>query len=97
MSTTGIGPETGGAITPITIQNSYPEIKKILWRYGRIFVDGLLGALTIEVIQKAVGMEYNESIKYVVWAIFAGGFAALSKVLRNKSDDYGDSIHKLPL
>jgi len=42
-------------------------------------------------------MDYEEGVKFVVVAAFAGGFAALSKTLRDRSDSYEDKIHKLPL
>ena len=75
----------------------FPQFKIVFIRYFRVFVDGLLGALTAEVISRAVGMEYEEGVKFVVSATFAGGFAALSKVLRDRSNDYEDVVHKLPL
>ena len=80
-----------------TKKEEYSEIKKLIWRYGRVFVDGLLGALTVSVLQKAIDMQYDEGVKFLVAAALAGGFAALSKALRARSDSYDDKIHKLPL
>lgn len=69
----------------------YPLIKKVLWRYLRVFAAAFIAKLSID--QFITG---GRDIKLqVLEAAIAGGIAAIFKALR-EGKDYDATIHKLP-
>jgi hypothetical protein len=67
----------------------YPDYKLLLWRFGRVFVAGAIGAVTVTALTTALNMETMQAVKYVAVLAISGGLAALSKYLRDK---YGEDI-----
>lgn len=72
---------------PLPTMPDYATIKKVAWRAARIFVDGVLGVFTVELLTTVSGKEFDDAVKYIVIAGLAGGFAAISKWIR---ESYGN-------
>ena len=69
----------------------YPTIKKVLWRYLRVFVAAFVAKLSVD--QFVAG---GRDIRLqVLEAAIAGGIVAIFKALR-EGKDYDATIHKLP-
>lgn len=75
----------------------YEEWKLVAWRFGRVFIAGALGALTVTVLNTGLNLELGQAIKYIGIAILTGGITALGKFLRDKYGINLDSpVNKLP-
>jgi len=63
------------------MKESYPKWKRILYRYGRIFIAGFLGTLAMQLLTGQ-----GEDLTFVALKAMLGGIAATGKSLRLISD-----------
>lgn len=76
----------------------YEEWKIVAWRFGRVFLAGVVGAVTVTALTTALDMELMEAVKYIAVVAIGGGLTALSKYLRDKyGADIDSLINKLPI
>ena len=74
----------------------YSPIKKVVWRFVRVTVDGGAGAV---VALLAVPPDLSAPKKFVsvlISAFVTGALAAVFKYLRERADSYEARVHKLP-
>jgi len=71
----------------------YEAWKKVVWRFVRIFFAAFISQLSLN----ALFLGEPEIQKSALVSAVAAGLAALTKAIRELSDDYGAPIHRLPL
>jgi hypothetical protein len=76
---------------------AYPKWLKVLWRFFRVFLDGVIGVVTTEVLLAASGKEVDEGLKYLLCVTVGAGLAAVTKRLRENAKSYDSVIHSVPL
>lgn len=84
--------------------NEYPEWKKVLWRFGRIFISSFLftGSLVLVNAQPEALTSWDRFLNTLVLPfILSGGIAginAVGKLLRDTfgSEDKNSAVDKLP-
>ena len=76
----------------------YAKWKKVLWRFGRIFLAAFLTTLALT-IGDLETLDINNLWPVVVYPAIVAGINALFKALREKigDGDYSKLIYKLPL
>ena len=82
--------------------NQYPEWKKAAWRFGRVFLNGVLGGIGVISVVPADFSSIQKAYAFflIVLAVgIASGLTAIFKYLREHygSVDKGAMIDKLPL
>lgn len=88
----------------ITMNNEYPEWKKVLWRFGRTFISAFLftGSLILVNAQPEALTSFDRFLNTLVWPfLLSGGIAginAVGKLLRDifGSENKDSAIDKLP-
>jgi len=68
------------------MKESYPKWKRILYRYGRIFIAGFLGTLAMQLLTGQGEDLTFVALKAMLVGAVSGGVAATGKSLRLISD-----------
>ena len=76
----------------------YPLWKKVAWRYGRAFVATFLASLSTQILMFQEDLTLT-ALRSAIFASFAAGLQALSKVVRDVYGDkkYSSPVHKMPV
>lgn len=79
----------------MTAKVDYPVVKKVLWRYARVFVAGFVGTISVDILLTGT----PEMLTTMLKAAVVGGISALFKFVREEvgADDYENPVHRLPL
>lgn len=72
----------------------YPQWKKLLWRYGRVFLAAFIGTLAVQLQQK--DFVFNQAL---IGSLITGAISTVFMKLRADIDDPSDPsiINKFPL